>query len=562
MLKKSIFAAIVVSIFCFTGCDLLFSLLSSNNTDEKVDYSNQTLYSHKGNAAYKNNYLIKFNKSIEYELDGAYAGYSKSENVVNETANRSADVSQMNLSKAFDSNGLSKWNDTEAITKLNEIVMKDVFPASRSLTAQNSIESTITKINSSIGDTQPFYYISDSTNYTYSQAAAKCKYTGEHCEVWFINNSSLVKENNLDFDSLGNKFDSIFELETEILGSNIYSEHKTSYIDPQDKIIILILDIFEDASTEQKAGTFGYFSQIDMYTDNAINNSQDVRSFKSNKKQMLYIDSYFYSLDGKNSSFNAVNQIYSTLSHEFNHLLNFCNKTIKNNLDSYETWYTEMLSMITEDMFQEFLGISDADGPKGRLNYFSQFYSYGFPYWRSGDDVYISYANDYAYGAYLIRNHGGIALLKEIATNKYVDGESITYALKEIGETPSSEMKSLGYNTVDFDYTIREFPLVLLNYKNTSDITLNKKAETNSSDLSFTAINLNEFSKTIDKSYKPFIFDSNKYANLGPYGFTIHELSSDTFDYYKPFSNFLEYMDGFLAGKNDNQPGVLYEKLY
>ena len=94
------------------------------------------------------------------------------------------------------------------------------------------------------------------------------------------------------------------------------------------------------------------------------------------------------------------------------------NSNSVNDIRTCATWFTEMLAMTTEDMFQKNLDILDQDSPKNRLPYFGLGYYYGF---RSWDDTKIDplmmYANTYAFGAFLARNFGGVDLIKNIAQN-------------------------------------------------------------------------------------------------------------------------------------------------
>ena len=94
-----------------------------------------------------------------------------------------------------------------------------------------------------------------------------------------------------------------------------------------------------------------------------------------------------------------------------------------------------MLSLCAEDIFQNTINLRDDDSPKSR--FYEDFNRpwIGFLNWPSSQtaDVYNAYANIYAFGAFLLRNYGGIQLFHEIATNKYVNEASITNALQKLG---------------------------------------------------------------------------------------------------------------------------------
>ncbi|MCR4953611.1 MAG: hypothetical protein K6A43_05995, partial [Treponema sp.] len=450
--------------------------------------------------------------------------------------------------------GFSTWNDTELIRKIDEDFAKK-YEASAERASATKVTSTIQTASHKVGDTVGFWYAisknNSSSDYSYKRDDAVCKYVGTYCDVFFMDNNSIIDKSRLDFRALGKKFDEIYVKETDINGTNKYSSHSSEYIDPQSKITILVTDLFQDATTTQTGGTYGYFSSTDMR-----------KNGYTNQKQMIYIDSYFYSFDGSSSAkingtvYDLRNQVYSTLVHEFNHLLNFCTKTVTYEQTS-ETWFTEMLSMLTEDLFSNYLGIDAKDSPVGRLSYYFDYNTNkGFSAWLSGDDVYCSYANCFAYGAYLVRNYGGIKLFKELAGNNKVNGDSVTAALYK-----------LGYNKT-FEDTVKEFPLVLINYNKTSGITLNKSSDDYRTDkLGFDAIKMYPYTVNTStgdvKVDSPPVYKSSKGegATLYPTGFTIHTIGKgiSSFNYCKPTKDADSIIDGYISNISG---GEIYDTIY
>jgi len=116
-------------------------------------------------------------------------------------------------------------------------------------------------------------------------------------------------------------------------------------------------------------------------------------------------------------------------------MINFNQKAVIHDVNS-QSWYNEMLSMITEDVISPLIGINiknDGHPVRGRIPLFLICYNtYGITEWASGDDVLFSYSIAYAFGAYLLRNYGGAELLKEILANKTVDDTSIEQAVKTV----------------------------------------------------------------------------------------------------------------------------------
>ena len=111
------------------------------------------------------------------------------------------------------------------------------------------------------------------------------------------------------FDESIKKFDEIYPVETSVFGTLEYNA-TANVIPVGNKVSILIFDINSDATRGQTSGTFGYFYAYDLYKDTY-----------SNEKHIFYIDDYFTK--------NATEYIYSTLAHEFQHMLNHINKKIK-----------------------------------------------------------------------------------------------------------------------------------------------------------------------------------------------------------------------------------------
>lgn len=309
------------------------------------------------------------------------------------------------------------------------------------------------------------------------------KITGEHCRIWLIKNDPYLNDNT-DFSSLKNAIDSVFVKETSIFGTNIVNGSDFAITTNKDtKLDILIYDIAGDGVDEPDSGVFGYFRAIDFY-QNTYLSSQNA-SATSNECEVINVDSYFLKsdLDGyEDSNGNNIktHKVESTLIHEFQHLLNYCNKG-----GQYSTWFTEMLAMSAEDVFQTQINLSDNDSPRSRFDITFNKPFIGFKDWPKNDDdnVYYAYANAYAFGAYLMRNYGGIDLINLIATIPYNDEEAVTKSLQ-----------MLGYNET-FESVFKKFGAVYVLTEKDSSLTLNKdvKQSFNNVKYELTSINLSEY---------------------------------------------------------------------
>ncbi len=487
------------------------------------------------------------------------------------------------VSRSADSDSFS-LNNTDYIRRENKRIYDGLKTLDSDRAAANPYGSKSSGIDTSSfkkGDTEYFWSITDQkerknakgevieTLPVTKSVAAICKYAGSHCYIFADvsdNNTGEkgIKLEDTDYQTLGQKFDEIYDLETAVIGNPVYEEYRAGAF-PQchDKIVIFVSDLYGDAAAGQDSGIVGYFKPADLLTKSFLDTYYNIDEQKqklsessdyyihSNLREMFYVDSLFLT--------EKKNIVYSTLVHEFNHMINFVIKTInyttKNSrMVMCDTWFTEMLSMTTEDMFQKFLKIEDEDSPKARLPYFNKYYNYGFMLWDNDDIPFaINYANTYAFGAFLARNFGGVELIKEIALNEYINEEAITQALKKCN--PEIE-------DIDFVYALRKFSMCLFNtkaadeedLKKTGDdqyFTFNRPAGKESDRLYFTAIDIMniEVEEGGKKStIKPNIYYSDKsgQSGLGPCGFTVHLVAynncpSFTLHYTKTLKKSLEF---------------------
>ncbi len=349
-----------------------------------------------------------------------------------------------------------------------------------------------TKFWAGIGENSDRSTISEEYNFT-------LKAEGNHCRIWYYDNISYNKTTIFDlssseaeaaFKKLADSIDTLFANETNIFGSNEYTgDDGEISANNTTKLEVLVYDIFKDATPDTTGGIFGFFNPYDFLINDAIKDFNVERQKKglpllpltSNECECIHIDSHFLSIDAKNDT----NQVTSTLAHEFQHLLNYCNK-----LGNYETWFTEMLSMTCEEIFQGELSISDDDSPKGRFYFTFDTPYQGFGTWGEGNDVYNSYANAYAFGTYLMRNYGGVQLIHEIATNKYTNESAVTMALRKCG-----------YDE-DFYTVLEKFGIIYIFTEGNGNVSLN-----NSKTYNFGGVNYNITNINLDK-YNFYQFDS------------------------------------------------------
>lgn len=246
----------------------------------------------------------------------------------------------------------------------------------------------------------------------------------------------------------------IFDWVTNIYGAPWGSVNKAGLISENKVINILLLDILKDKSTD--GGALGAFHP----RDNILYDSYRVKT--TNERLMFYIDSTLLAVTNDSWDTNEywAQQILLTLAHEFQHMINFYQGGMLKNIVQ-ETFMNETLSLITEELISEKLGIAGPAGfyspdgsfpdtivQDGRIPYFNVYPSTPLFEWFQADALdgngipYVlrSYSAAYVYGAYLLRNAGGVNILPHIQQEveskynwyKFIDSGAIDEATDQV----------------------------------------------------------------------------------------------------------------------------------
>jgi hypothetical protein len=324
-----------------------------------------------------------------------------------------------------------------------------------------------------VGDTKSFYVDVSPNSSSYELKSAVLKKIGEYCKVWVIEENfsdgpgSSSTVNQTQVDALAKNFDAIYPIETNILGYEYGGgPGGNGGVDGDSQIQILVFDIDGDASAMGGSVTLGYFYPGDEYKRGSTYPY-------SNEAEIFYLDSVMM------NDPNSLNAIYSTLIHEFNHMINFNIKVLMTgHIQSWnsEVWYTEMLSMLAEDTIGPYIGIAPAE--KGHViferipKWLENYTDVSVMYWPSSTaNALAYYASNYAFGAYLVRNFGGPALFSAIAKSYATGRASIdaclrsfngrevdtAYALERFGEALVYSGDAMPNNVFSFDKTVQGF---------------------------------------------------------------------------------------------------------
>ena len=312
-----------------------------------------------------------------------------------------------------------------------QIDLKNYASSARSVSVPSE-----TAISGKVGETKRIYVDNNTNISTFVQKSATLRAAGTYCYVWVVDDfySSTASENKVDSaiaQEYADAFDKMYPMITNVFGNEsdkIYYyydddwRNMENYSSTGTKINIVVYDIGNDYSLfeNQQCGIVGYF-----YAKDYIYNYSE-KGVTSNNGKYFYIDSGY-----ANSNFDTT---ISTLAHEFQHMVNYNQKTVSHNLTSGQ-WYNEMLSMLCEDMMQEHLGIKDEDSPKARTTVFNEYYyCSGISEYNSKNQI-CSYATAFSFGSFIARNFGGAELVQKISQNSLVDNDSITNAVNSLNGT-------------------------------------------------------------------------------------------------------------------------------
>ena len=401
----------------------------------------------------------------------------------------------------------------------------------------NNVEEVIYDI----GAEREVYFSVSSTGYEKKTAKLYAKTDNVYCWVieddknpW-ISTTERGEVTDALADKYSKKMDEMYKYITEVYGplpeNMIYSPNgsfndcvkrpMTNFSTTGIKINILIGDIFSDNTNEMAAndnGVMGMVCQKDLYASGVKGKNTVVDA--SNSGNYFYLDSYWAVKDEK--------EAFSTMAHEFQHLIGFGLKYVEYALE-YDSYYlTEMLSMLTEDMMQEYLVVSDNNVALARLPLFNRYYFLlGLNEFSQDEYMAIAYANAYSFGAWLSRQYGGTKLIHEMALNKYVGIDCMVNAVNKVNGKDYSYLDLLRKYTQALVFTNTEYDYPTMNKAAETDITCNGyEYPMKAIDLWHLADLLETVSSPYVKYDGPEYFSSNSGNKLPPYGFTLHKIGT------------------------------------
>lgn len=295
--------------------------------------------------------------------------------------------------------------------KAQRLISKSLDPE-----AQNAVK------NYAVGDTETFWALNPETLSNFTQRTFKLLVSEANYNVWVDVDDQYYTQGIAAFTTAAQTMGTNF-INGYGLVSHLYGQ-------PSDKIYNADGSVYGPMSTASKTGLKINIMLYDMLTVGKVYGfvyHGDIwhNTTESNEGRFVYMDSQ--------TTLKDPLEAYSTAQHEFSHTISFNQKTMIHKKE-WTYWYGELLAMMCEDMMQAYFGISDSDvndklgnTPKTRLS--TANYNHEWGCGLTGQTS-ATYSATFHLGAWLVRKFGGPKFIKEIATNAYVDFESILAAVK------------------------------------------------------------------------------------------------------------------------------------
>ena len=262
-------------------------------------------------------------------------------------------------------------------------------------------------------EARSFYAVNILTNEFYLINAVKLA-ESEHCIVY------ADEKANVSYEAA--------EAIVEEYEANIYIQITDGFgmfedVDGNGKLMLLLLDIIDGYdSSSQSSYVAGFFQSYHLFKK-----SNGYRY--SNEADMLFLDT--------NPLVIGSETFYSTIAHEFQHLINFSN-TALNGGTVEDTWIDEGLATAAEYMYngrqQTRIDFFNRD-PYGSIRYGNNFFVWD-GYWESAEagdryDPMANYTTVYLFFQWLrIHAQNDTGIYKEIINSSYRDYRAVTEAAR------------------------------------------------------------------------------------------------------------------------------------
>ncbi|MBP5754210.1 MAG: hypothetical protein J6W60_15320, partial [Treponema sp.] len=333
--------------------------------------------------------------------------------------------------------------------------------------ADRAAEDTWNKSNPRIGQIRTMYVDADQDLSTFKKEQMTLYAIGYEpgsttdiaCLVWAkssdVGNGSNTKITISAIQDIALKFVQHYQYEEHVFGitsNRLKTSTGTTPMEDngetKDWVNIVLYDIGRDGISGN-CGVVGYFWSKDYYKKGVSTSSSNPISI-TNEGKYFYVDVPFCNYNSSTGRYNAgsgnvSHTVISTLFHEYQHMIDFNTKEMEHEgLNTNNcTWYNEMLSMLCEDIMGDQLGLSPADRvASGRIKNFNAYYYYSGAAQYLDTNSWVSYGTAYAFGAWLVRNYGGVSLIHRMSVNDSVGIDSIVDAVNYVNNFTAPNNKT------------------------------------------------------------------------------------------------------------------------
>ncbi len=287
------------------------------------------------------------------------------------------------------------------------------------------------------GDTTKVFNTKNFSTNKYETLTARLAYSGTNVQVWVETGSPKVTISDAKAQQIGTEFD------TKIYPMVRDNFNTESDVNGDSKVAILCFDI-QDGFSGSGGYIAGYFWGGDLYSTTDVPNS--------NEMELFYIDTYPLTItDLKNPDYTNpdVTQAYSTLAHEFQHMVNFYRQATETSGKVMDTWLNEALSLAAEHMYE---GVQTS-----RINYYNNSDTVrngrSLLDWQNNNDVLANYSLSYLFSQYLRTQLGmpsdGVGGVKYFH-NIIIDNENGYKAVENVVHSQINNKLSFGEFMTNF----------------------------------------------------------------------------------------------------------------
>ncbi|MCF6245050.1 MAG: hypothetical protein L3J43_08425 [Sulfurovum sp.] len=397
---------------------------------------------------------ISHTKMLKKQKRSVYSDDSKVENDIGRVEHAPAEIQAFNnnIMLLLSKQQLSDKNDENTFplsngrlakkSKTVQGVSKETFykDVDAKVSTQATLRKIISQVHTDYGTKTLNIWVSDDSFYDDDYASTS------GCAKVRCVTQTMVDALATSFLKEGSNND-IYDWVTNIYGEE-WGETSKNQIPVSNEITILLTDIKED--NRPNGGVIGFFSAKDSVKKSYVTGS--------NERIMFYIDSVMFANKleyEKTWSLDSywAKETLSTLAHEFVHMIEFYQKTLKYQTNGTQTWLSEMMAVTTSYMvdtklkYKGYRGVDYRDGSAGKENnrqgkygIFNKNNMLSLTTW---DRTLEDYAKVNAFGAFLVQNYDGAKLLHDMMHNGHTDEQAVESAVNNAQSVSGKTFESL-----------------------------------------------------------------------------------------------------------------------